>query len=411
MAFFVGFVSFFSPLVSVPLLVYSFWKVKWFDKKYAFPFAMIYGAVAYSVHPTGEIDLVRYFAIIEQMEGQSLAHVLLNNYDLLYVRDILFYLVARTGDVHILPFITTTFVYFVAFYVSFDSFTRLKLYESRYAKQYQLLITFFSISLIWTLNVISNVRNILAFMMIAFACYRELCEKKKGLFTWFLYIVPIGLHVSAVVLLLIRILLPVIQKRKFFLLGAIAFPIPVEFAYQILSRINNNNVIVVILKNMVNKAHYYLNWNSGGWADVVNNSIKSYLERTYIAVVFVCFILLLIYVVPKANREFSKIDSFLYAVSVVTLGCLYITTGALWRFEAVVVFLSGIITASAIKYGNKKVHLLITFLFASSFVYFGYNFVRFFAYVSVKDLFNEFVLFSGAGVLIKLIGGIIGVIG
>lgn len=400
MAIFLGLISFASPFLSIPFLIYCFLKLKWFDKRYAFPFAMIYGSIAYSVNPTGEIDLVRYFEMIKQMEGQTLSAILLNDYQMLYTQDLLFYFISKTEDLHILPFLVTTFVYFVSFYVSFDVFERMELYKSKKAKQYQVLISFFSISLIWTLDVISNVRNILAFMMIAFACYREFVEKKKGIVTWALYIFPLGLHTSAIVLLLLRILVPVIKKSKLLLMGAILFPVMVEAIHQLLMRINSNNILIVLLKNMVNKAVYYLNWNSGGWADVVNNNLLGRLVRVYVAIVLICFIFLLMHVVPKTNGAFKGMDSFLYSVVVMTLGCLYITTGALWRFEAVSVFLSAVMTAPAIKYGDKKTHLILTFLFTSSFLYFMYCSARFLRYVYVDELINGVVLFSGIKIIV-----------
>lgn len=411
MALLIGIIAFFSPLVAIPLLICYFTKIKWFDKRHAFPFAMIYGAIAYSFYPNGEMDLVRYFNMIERMQNQSLINILANDHELLYARDALFYFVGKTQDLHTLPFLVTTFVYYVAFYVSFDMFERMELYKSKKAKQYQLELTFLSISLVWTLNVISNVRNILAFMMIAFACYREFCEKKRGVFNWVLYIIPIGLHVASIALLLLRLLVPVIKKRKIFLIGALVFPIPVAIIYEGMQRISSANILVTAFRNMVNKTQYYLNWTSGGWADTVNESTLNVLQRLYAAGILLFFVFLLLYVVPQHEGVFAGIDNFLYGTTITALGCLYITTGALWRFEAVVAFLSAAVTTRAIKYGDKWVRFLLTLLTSSAVVYFILNTIRFFRYIYIEDFIHEFVFFSGIKVIIGFFTAIVGIIG
>ena len=66
----------------------------------------------------------------------------------------------------------------------------------------------------------------------SFAIYRNTIKKKMDIFTLFMYIIPLGLHSSAIILLLIRILSVIFKKlSKLTIIIAIMLPTIIDFAH------------------------------------------------------------------------------------------------------------------------------------------------------------------------------------
>ena len=51
---------------------------------------------------------------------------------------------------------------------------------------------------------VNALRSDLAFAMILLAVYRELYQKRRSVWTYFLYVLPIFMHFAAILLVLIR---------------------------------------------------------------------------------------------------------------------------------------------------------------------------------------------------------------
>ena len=139
--------------------------------KFIFPLAMIFGIYGYSMYFNGKIsDLTKYYDLVREMDGLSLKTILINDNELLYTKDILFYFVSLTKDVNILAFIVGFIIYGIIFYVLFDMVKR----SSREFKVYEIfLLGVVSIGIITPYSIIGNVRCILAYSIISLAVYRE----------------------------------------------------------------------------------------------------------------------------------------------------------------------------------------------------------------------------------------------
>lgn len=87
------------------------------------------------------------------------------------------------------------------------------------------------------------------------------------------------------------------------------------------------------MREASSKAYCYLNWNEGGWADEVANSLSNKVVRIY--GIFLCMILLMILLSCKYSRGKGKADngildrpmvSYMFLAAVCALGCLSIKT-------------------------------------------------------------------------------------
>ena len=372
--------------------------------KFIFPLAMIFGIYGYSMYFNGKIsDLTKYYDLVREMDGLSLKTILINDNELLYTKDILFYFVSLTKDVNILAFIVGFIIYGIIFYVLFDMVKR----SSREFKVYEIfLLGVVSIGIITPYSIIGNVRCILAYSIISLAVYREFIQKKKNLLTYLLYIIPIGLHSSAVIIIVIRIISNLFKSlNKLALAIALMLPTIIDFMHANV-RVGFG-VIGQILNNAINKAYYYLHWTEGGWASKVESSISNMFSRT----VGTVFLILIIYFVLFSNKKKSDKNlmvkdpmiNYLLFVAIVALGTLSIKTGAFWRFEAIVVLFSPVIFIKLLERDSsfeKKItwfYLLGIILVFVGIVYQARNLTLFGYVVTLKT----FLTTSGIKILFK----------
>ncbi len=169
-----------------------------------------FGGLSYWINPKINIDLVRYLEDVVPYMNMSFSDFwrYATTSTILPGKHVLFYLAGITGDAHVLPFISTSIAYSIIYYVSFDYAYRLDLSNSQKSRLVLYLLAFVPF-----LNISSNVRNIVAFSIFLLAVYRDIVEgKKRNLITWLLYILPITIHIAAIMLVAMRLIIPVIKK-------------------------------------------------------------------------------------------------------------------------------------------------------------------------------------------------------
>ena len=205
-----------TPL-GVMLLIISIFGAPSHKKKYALFIGLTFGMIGYCSSPVREIDIVRYFQQIEGIRGLPFSRAFSWAEDGLIVKNLIFWIIARIGDNHILPFLSLMTVYTVSSYILIHTIR-----ENKKTLGYLLAL---QLMLIPFYNCFSNVRNVMAFSLLAMAFYRDLIEKKMDLLTGVLYVVPCFIHMAGLVLVLLRILLPLFSKLSFLSLG-VTFGIP-----------------------------------------------------------------------------------------------------------------------------------------------------------------------------------------
>ena len=375
--------------------------------KFIFPLSMIFGIYGYSMFFNGkESDLTRYYESIIQMNGLSLKTILFNDTEFLYTKDILFYFVNLTRNVNILSFIVGFIIYGIVFYVLFDMIKR----SNKKFKIYEIfLLGVISVGIISPYSIIGNVRCVLAYSIISFAIYRELVQDKKNILTYLLYIIPIGLHSSAIIIIVIRIISSLFKSlNKIAIIVALMLPTIIDFIYAHVRF--GFGTIGNILNNAINKSYYYLHWTEGGWASEIESSVSNVFFR------FVGFIFLIsiIYIVLFSKNKKNNNDklankdpmiNYLLFVAIIALGTLSIKTGAFWRFESIVVLFSPVIFVKLFENDsnfNKKMTLfywLGVILLAVNIIYQARNLTLFGFLITLKN----FLTTSGIKILFKLL--------
>ena len=87
------------------------------------------------------------------------------------------------------------------FYVLFDMIERS---NRKFKVSEVFMLAIISIGIISPYSIIGNVRCVLAYVLISFAIYRDLVQKKRNILTLLLFFLPIYLHSSAIIVVLIR---------------------------------------------------------------------------------------------------------------------------------------------------------------------------------------------------------------
>lgn len=303
---------------------------------WALSFGVLAGMYGYTFDYTYN-DLFRYAEQVVYYFNGNISTIFTNDSELLYVRDILFYMVSKIGDVHILPFIVGFVTYSLVFYIIFDYMCKTNI---SFKLVNLICILSLVISIVTPYTVIGNTRNIFAATIIFFAAYRELIQEKKGILTYILYIIPCGIHTSAVVYVILRLSITLIQKMKYTTI-VISFLIPlvVKMMYNIFSGINSNFILLIIVKNMIDKAYFYLFSN----IKVVGvNTLYDSIIRNY---GLICLITIVVLTILDKDIFEDKYMSFYFGNIICAFSVYSVSAGAFWRFEALALMFFPLILA------------------------------------------------------------------
>ena len=373
-------ISILSPFLSIIIIFLELIKswnkeIKTNLKRYIFPLAFFFGTVGYTLRYINENDLTRYFEKISNI-SRTLIETLANDDQRLYINDILFHFIKIANNDYLLPFIVGFTCYLIVFYVLFDLISN----SSRTFKGYEIIsLMVFCIGMVPTFSIITNVRCVLAYVIMSFAIYLHCYKKKLNIVTVICYVVPLGLHSSAIIVLILRILSMLLKKiSKIAIIFSLFLPSIVDILHLYVNRIGFG-IIGEMIKNAINKAYYYLYWNEGGWATQIESSISNIFTRVTGTIMLLVFIFIIL---KNSNKKLSKngminlpMINYLFFVSIFALGCLSIKTGAFWRFNAIVMLFSPVIIVQALenefisKKGINYIYIYGYMVFAINLIY------------------------------------------
>ena len=175
--------------------------------KYVWMYALTFGMLAYCFNPVYEIDLSRYFGQLEYCRTVPFSRSLSWIDDGLIIKNLVFWLVSKTGDNHILPLLSVSTVFGVSGYISISAL------DERKNDLWKFLLL--QVMLLPLYYIVSNVRNISAFSLLIWGVYRDLVNKKRDAFTFALYILPCFIHMTGFVLLLFRVSIVLLKKYPY----------------------------------------------------------------------------------------------------------------------------------------------------------------------------------------------------
>lgn len=198
------------------------------------------------IKPDIDYDLSRHYETINFMRYYGFNYE--TNYENLFIVKFLFYLVSLFPYNELLPAISVTITYSTFLYITSN-------FIGKYNKGYKLV--FFSwlihISLLPFIVSYSGIRTSMAFAIFALAVYKDLIQKRKGVFTTFCYIMPLFIHPASTILLGLRILF--ISKNFFIAKLRYFLPFWSLFCYIFINLFNT--IPIPYIRYTAQKLEYY----------------------------------------------------------------------------------------------------------------------------------------------------------
>lgn len=231
------------PFIAIPLLIIGIIM----DKKHKFIYgillALLLAIIAYNFNPKEEHDLYRYYSEIENYYQninieRFVQKNMFNNTKFLFV--ILEFIVAQIGNNRLLPFIITFIGYSLTFYMILD-YSKIK--KIRPLTTIVVLFTF--ILTFYHINFISGLAQYLAIVIGFFAFYMEYVKQKKKWYYKILYVIPMLIHLSMIIIPCIRLLMCFNFKKikKFYIILLLIYALLPNLIYQIINLIPNMSMI------------------------------------------------------------------------------------------------------------------------------------------------------------------------
>ena len=305
--------------------------------------------IAFNIKSIVENDLYRYYEWSREYAQRPFVSLVKETRLDSKIVVALFWFAGKINCLGLIPAITVLVVYGIAFWIIYDTGKSLEI------KQEIVYYLVFATSLMQFSSIASNVRNVMAFAILALASYRDLYKNKKNILTMFLYLLPCGLHITAVIFILARIFLPVYKKFRWYCVGVLIFIPPcVEllFSHSYLFK------KFPFIKALIEKAHYYyFSFGETEWGRAVAQSGFEQSRKTVFFLVTVMLLLLSFCAVKKIRKIAPKyINAVLYAeISVLlTITSMYIPVPTYFRFSIIMLILYSITFFLVMKFHIQK---------------------------------------------------------
>lgn len=341
-------------------------KVNW--KSCAFCLALFMAAFAYCYVPYGEPDLVRYFDYVNQIKDlpflEAIGHGMRGESNLVLFAAFCWF-IGQTGDLHLLPAITVFVIYYIGIYVTCVISEDLKISKKILASYITFIIlcpNFYAI--------INNIRNVFSFAIIGFAVFRDCYQKKINALTILMYVIPIFIHPSSVVMILIRFLILLTGKFKtisFLLIFAIK-PM-VDLAYSMIGLIPGTSLLSGAIRDAIARAYRYFNDTSSTWGLIVQNSGSQRLMKIFYITLAVVICINAVIIsrknilekikdnteVQNYDLKIKKMIDYAFSIGLLTISCAPMLTPEYWRFVSALILFSGGIYFVGKKYINEGI--------------------------------------------------------
>lgn len=174
-------------------------------------YIFIIGIMGYFYLPSQTADLYRTQTLIKMYYSSYTFSDIFETIQRInfQIYPIYYWIFGKIGNVNLLPAITGVWFYSNIFYILYDSSKR-----NKWSNKILILLLMFVIAGGQFVEVISGIRSMLAFSIVAVCLYNEIYRKKSIYVNLPFYLFAGLLHEAAFVLIGIRILLILIQKEK-----------------------------------------------------------------------------------------------------------------------------------------------------------------------------------------------------
>ena len=351
------------PPLGLPLGLIGLYSEKKNYKAYCFVIALAFASFAYCYKALTASDIVRYFNYIEEITPVSFHRMFTyGSYGSsgLFVFNAACWIAGRLNDPSIVPALSIFIVYYLSLYMTCYTYNTLQ------SKRRSLMVSLlFILTALNFYALTNNVRNVLAIVLIGYATFRDCYEKKHDIWTYALYILPVFIHTSAILILALRFVILLSNKIKWIALGLAVLVHPVLVFLHPYTR-NMRGRVLSYVGNAVNKAYRYYTNSHSSWGLIVQASTSEKLFKIlYVTICLIlgaCILLVLMRKtysegnrkVPVVPKGINRVLSMAYYIDVVMILCIPMLMPIYWRFSASMIALNGGGLLMCEKYTSKR---------------------------------------------------------
>lgn len=206
----------FAPIISIPVNFIAIIKTPNSGNaiKHAVLFSLGLAFLAYHIVPDMDMDLYRYYLRMEQMADiQTLDSIRqeISSFNAEFISYYLMYIISKTGYYGLYPAISVAYTYGVCLYVLIHICNERN--YSTFDARIAILVLFAWLS---SDAVVSGIRYNMAFATLLLTIYLEYSCSAKKIICFPLYFCTMLIHSSFIVFVLLRILLPFMERNKAF---------------------------------------------------------------------------------------------------------------------------------------------------------------------------------------------------
>lgn len=374
-----------APIISFPIVLIGLFMDRKHEKIYAFLFIFLVCILLYNLIPKPAMDLYRYYEYMESVK----------NYDFLgFIKIILtktefcsyflLYLFSLTGKNGLIMVFTTIISYSILFYCIFDF-----LNINDISKKDRAIILIYFICTFLIIANITGLRLCLARLIFFLALYLDLVKNKRNFFVYFLYIISVFFHTSAIVLLLLRMLF-IVFKNKFSFRHVIIL-LFLTFFQPIFLKFSSFLSNISFLSSLSSRIDIYLSGTYSGSSNIYLLQITMLLFSIFITLI----------VKYKCNNVNDKLVNF--ALMLQTFSMAFISKSAIsTRFIVSCITISNLINIELMKNLKSRKKVLFSFaLILISIPYFIYQIVLFKDTLGYGNLFSDGLVSNAFSLIFK----------
>lgn len=248
------------PFLTIPLIFLGMVVDKKNGGVYAFLLALSFAILAYNFKPNELQDLYKYYYLMENqysvMPFSEYITIMFTNNKFLFI--FICYIISKIGNYSLLQFFIVLITYFIVFYTILD-YARIKKISTY--KAIFMIIVF--IGVFYFINFFSGLAQFFGIALGFLPFYLEYIKEKKGIRYKLLYLLPLFIHSSLIVIPILRLLMCFdfrkIRKYIYIALGILIIYPSMMF---VLIKIFQNNIF---LASLLSKASMYLVDNFKTW--------------------------------------------------------------------------------------------------------------------------------------------------
>ena len=226
-----------SPILSMPVVLLGLFLEKKHKRYYCFLLSVMIGIICYYIVPNQGMDISRYYEYLDEIRYLPITEALKGiSSQTEIITNLFFYVISQLNN--------NSLVYIIIDYCKIKDLTN---------KQINMIIIYAMIT-IWIIPNILGIRYAIAMVVFLLAIYLDMVKQKKNIIYKLLYILPILIHSSTILFLIMRLILLISNRKTKILIIAIIVLISAtpDFIFTLTQNLPGANIVESVSKSVQN---------------------------------------------------------------------------------------------------------------------------------------------------------------